>query len=180
MRDITEVGIMDFLPNYPLHKEIITMGKYTSSIQEDVDLLIKLGLAISAHNVLEIGTWNAETTKILAHYFDCVYTIDIAPKVRLDIPNVTHLIGNSLAFDTYNEIVKPLQLAFIDGGHEYKHVITDTFHALRLMDTNGIIAFHDVASWTDVRAALLDLSKVLDIYHPSGISAIDNIAFAII
>lgn len=52
MRDITEVGIMDFLPNYPLHKEIITMGKYTSSMQEDIDIAPKVRLDIPNMKVL--------------------------------------------------------------------------------------------------------------------------------
>jgi len=192
MRDITEKGILDLLPEYPLYKKIDTIGKYTATMEEDVSLLVKLGLAIAAQNVLEIGTFLGETTIILAKYFSYVHTIDLEPMIKhigkiYDLEqeykfkesNITSIMGDSSQLNTYNNVQHlPIHLSFIDGSHSYQNAITDTFHAMRLME-NGIIVFHDIVSWTEVRIALNDLSKVMDIYHVVGIG-VENIAFTIL
>jgi len=180
MRDITEKGILDLLPEYPLYKNIDTIGRYTATMEEEVRLLVRLGLAISAQNVLEIGTFLGDTTMILATYFKHVYTIDIKQDYKFKESNIISIIGTSAQLDTYSNIQHlPIHLAFIDGSHLYHNVITDTFHAIRLMDKGGIITFHDIVSCPEVKIALNDLSKVMDVYHIVGIGA-ENTAFTIL
>lgn len=178
MRDITEQGILDLLPEYPLYKKIDTIGRYTATMEEDVRLLVKLGLAISAQNILEIGTFLGETTIILSKYFSFVYTVDKDPLVKdIKESNITSIISDSADISAYDNIKLPIQLAFIDGSHTYQNVIIDTFHCLRIVE-KGLIVFHDAIT-SGVKMALEDLSKVLNIYRIIG-TGIDNVAFTIV
>jgi predicted O-methyltransferase YrrM len=180
MKDIKKKDLSKVFPTFPHDIEVEIMGYYRATERNDAELLVRLGLAIGAENILELGTWEGDTTLLLSHYFDKVYTVDIQPKVELHIDNVVQICADSLKYDTYAAIPPPIHLAFIDGGHEYTNVVTDTFHALRLITNGGLIVFHDVASWPDVKLALDDLSYCFDIYHIVDDNHIGNMAFVLI
>lgn len=77
---------------------------------------------------------------------------DVAPKI-------TQLVGDSRTFD-YSAFSGRMDLVFVDGGHTYDTVVSDTKAALRLCRPGGVILWHDFANYGDyhdVTRAVLDL-----------------------
>jgi hypothetical protein len=59
------------------------------------------------------------------------------------LSNVTHLYGDSLHYD-FSQVRQKFDVVFIDGCHDYRHVVSDTANALKLLrDENSAIVFHD-------------------------------------
>jgi hypothetical protein len=84
---------------------------------------------INGKVVVEFGTHKGQTTKVLSHLFDKVYTINnndsiVAKKLNSELNNITYL-----NFDLYSGL-KPtindtIDVFLIDAGHKYEHVISD-------------------------------------------------------
>ena len=62
-------------------------------------------------------------------------TSDVADKV-------SQLFGDSLSFD-FSPYFAAMDLCFIDGGHTYTHVRSDTANALKVLRPGGVILWHD-------------------------------------
>jgi hypothetical protein len=78
-----------------------------------------------------------------------------------DLPNVTHLRGDSGTFD-YSKLARPFDVVFIDGDHRYAAVKADTQRVFeQLIGPRTVVAWHDAARqpsqprW-EVLAGLLD------------------------
>jgi len=162
------------LPAYDHAKVIETIGRYDATMQEDAEVLVKIGLACKAKSVLEIGTSLGNTAKLLAHYFGDVYTLDNAleefgghgertGEVCRDIENVTQIIGNSLTPESYSSIEQPVDMVFVDDGHDYHHVVTNTFTAMQLIAPDGVLVHHDTY-WESVMLGLKHLATVFDVW----------------
>ena len=162
------------LENYEADQKIDTIGQYDATMQEDAEVLVRIGLACKAERILEIGTSLGNTAKLLAHYFDQVYTLDNAMEefgghgektgaVCRDIDNVTQIIGNSLIPESYSVIDEPVDLVFVDDGHDYHHVVTNTFTAMQLTAPGGVLVHHDTY-WESVMLGLKHLATVFDVW----------------
>lgn len=120
-------------------------------------ILCMLAKGINAKNIFEIGTSKGKTTVNLA----CnvgedakIYTLDLPPglseygsgkyiRERKDLQyKIMQLFGNSTEYD-FSPFYDQIDLMFIDGGHSYKTVLSDSINAVRCVRSGGFIVWHD-------------------------------------
>lgn len=134
--------------------------------------MIFLCLLIKSHNVktiFEFGTFTGKTTYNLALNLPKdghIYTIDIGRdidrsnvdgkgyessyvvgKFFLSSPDevkrkITQLTSNSRKTN-YGQFECKMDLVFIDGGHQYDVVRSDSANAFKMLKRRGIIVWHD-------------------------------------
>jgi predicted O-methyltransferase YrrM len=133
---------------------------------------------------LEVGTHRGYTTRIIAHRFPNVeiVTVDPGDKVPVSerpdnqkdeflpqdkigelvncLPNVTII---KEAFSDIDWGGSKFGVIFLDGNHSYEHVLSDSRLAIRLLDSRGILVWHDYGNVPDVGKALAELTTVHDI-----------------
>lgn len=146
---------------------------------------ILMGLyEVDAKKVIEIGTFNGNTTLNLALNLpddgkvvtidlptegDTSYALDIS---TTDHRNVTDRSGVGRQFRGHEAAKKieqvlgdsatldfsaldgPFDFAFIDGCHDYNYVKSDTDNVLRVMRKGGLVMWHDYAEMESVSAAV--------------------------
>jgi hypothetical protein len=89
--------------------------------------------------------------------------IDHTTRSRLKL-----LKGNSLEFNcSKNGVAGCVDLVFVDGGHEYDIIASDTVKALEMLGGNGLIIWHDYNSkiHSDVTRFLGEYSKDKLVLH---------------
>ena len=85
---------------------------------------------------------------------------------------VTQLRGNSLRFD-FAPYRGSIDFVFVDGGHTYEVVASDTANALEMVRPGGVVAWHDCDhNWPGVIRHLNELSKTRRLYRYGGTSLI--------
>ena len=77
-----------------------------------------------------------------------------------DISNVIQLCGDSTKFDFSKT---DFSMAFIDGGHDYRTVKSDTENILKYINKPGFVFWHDYDVTNDVGNYLLNISDEYDI-----------------
>ena len=78
---------------------------------------------------------------------------------------VTQLRGNSLRFD-FSPYRGNVDFVFVDGGHTYEVVASDTANALEMVRPGGVVAWHDCDhNWPGVIRYLNELSKTRRLYR---------------
>jgi len=76
--------------------------------------------------------------------------------------------STKLDFELFTED-GPLDLIFIDGGHSFECVKSDTEKALKVISENGVILWHDFTPhFAGVYSFLCELSKTLELVHIAG------------
>jgi hypothetical protein len=71
------------------------------------------------------------------------------------------LEGDSLTFD-FSPFHPGIDLVFVDGSHQYDHVVADSVNALKCVTAGGCVVWHDAApSKTGVVGALRGLDVPL-------------------
>lgn len=169
-----EDELHNIIDGYSPSLVIDTIGEYDATMQNDAEVLVRIGIAQNAKKILEIGTSLGNTAKLLAHYFDVIYTLDNALDefgghgemtgvVCRDINNVMQIIGDSLLPASYEAIDGLVDLVFVDDGHDYHHVVTNTFIAMQKIAPGGILVHHDTY-WDSVMQGLTDLATVFDVW----------------
>jgi hypothetical protein len=140
-------------------------------------------------NVLEIGTFEGITSLncSLNAKYSKVYTLDLPLDHSLDelqdknyldydkdlinsdnrrseilknISNVIQLYGDSTKFDFSKT---DYSMAFIDGGHDYRTVKSDTENILKYINNPGSVFWHDYDVTNDVGEYLHEISGEYDI-----------------
>ena len=140
-------------------------------------------------NVLEIGTFEGITSLncSLNAKYSKVYTLDLPLDHSLDelqdkeyldydkelinsdnrrsdilkkISNVIQLYGDSTKYDFSKT---DYSMAFIDGGHDYRTVKSDTENILKYINKPGSVFWHDYDVTNDVGQYLLNISDEYDI-----------------
>lgn len=93
------------------------------------------------------------------------------------VPYTQHL-GDSRHFD-YARLPIPVDVAFIDGRHEYDYIRNDTDKVLPLIESGGVIAWHDYARHNSVARTAADAIEKIDrdvfsggLTHISGTSLV--------
>ena len=145
--------------------------------------------------VFEIGTYRGRTALNFALNSSpsCrVYTLDLPPDSPTTAANnaadqkligradpgvdyrhkggsekITQLYGNSVTFD-YTPYVAQADLVFVDGGHDFETVLSDTQNALRIVRPGGVVLWHDFANYgdyNDVTRAVLQCVPAVQIEH---------------
>jgi hypothetical protein len=92
--------------------------------------------------VLEIGTGLGVSTKEIAKRAKLVYTVDIDPWVKKAI--APRLPVNARFFESLEGVPSNLDIAFIDGLHEYNQCRQDIKDARTLVKKDGLFIFHDM------------------------------------
>ncbi len=83
---------------------------------------------------------------------------------------IKECFGDSTSYD-FSELTKEglLDLIFIDGGHSYQCVKSDTDNALKILSDNGVILWHDFTPFFGgVYQFLCELSKEIPLIHIEG------------
>jgi hypothetical protein len=157
------------------------VGEDGNMSTEEVVALSGLVRATSPHTILEIGTFNGNTTLQLAANSPetcTVYTLDLPvgseadPRTEandehyvksdlrrrpryLDSPfagKVRQVYGNSMEVN-FRQVCdeRRADIVFIDGGHSYECVASDTQRAFDAVAVGGIVAWHDyTTAWPGV------------------------------
>ena len=150
-----------------------------------LELLSIIGLTKSflnmGQNFLEIGTFDGNTTLNVAQNIPdkCkVITIDLPEKTsktpkfvydnllvkskdrskkkHLHLKNVEQIYHDSTTYD-FSKLL--FNIAFIDGGHDYETVKSDTFNVLKYIQRPGIVMWHDYDVESEIGDLLHELVK---------------------
>jgi predicted O-methyltransferase YrrM len=132
------------------------------SLPTDLALLKKLARMIPHCSYFEIGTWRGESVANVASVAENCFTfnlskeemkkmglnqryIDLHGYYSKNIPNITHVEGNTLSFD-FQSLNRKFDLIFIDGDHHFEMVKHDTEKVLsHLIHGRSVIVWHDYA-----------------------------------
>ena len=155
----------------------------TSTTIFELTCLLMAMREVDAKKVLEIGTFNGNTTlNIAANLPDDgeVVTMDLpldepgeyGLKVEEGMRNVTdrqvigqqfkghelarkirQVFGDTAKAD-FNALEGPFDVAFIDGCHDYAYVKSDTDNVLKVMRPGGCVLWHDYAEMESVSRAV--------------------------
>lgn len=161
-------------------------GKWFATSLAEIAHLALLTQALEPRVIFEIGSYTGRTALNFALNApdDCkVYTMDLPPDDKPQLPGsadaelagsarpdqdyrgsaVAHKIqqiyADSTRFD-FAPFEKQVDLFFVDGGHHYEAVVSDTRNALRCVRPGGLIVWHDFANYgdfADVTRGILDL-----------------------
>ncbi len=85
------------------------------------------------------------------------------------VHKVFFITADSLHYDFQR--LAPLDFAFIDGAHDFQHVLSDSLKAYQVLNPGGFLVWHDFNSrsaWVEVRQALEQLPFPEAIYHVAG------------
>ena len=160
----------------------ISVGPMTfldgGSLPTDIMLLAGLAQDIPECRYFEIGTWRGESVATVSSRAKECFTLCLTDEqmrrmgmhehtirshllFSKQIPNVTHLRGDSRSFD-FGSMERKFDLIFIDGDHHYDFVLQDTRKVFRhLAHENSVVVWHDYGFYPDrvrfeVMAAILD------------------------
>ena len=158
-----------------------------------LELLILIGFAKclrAGDNVLEIGTYDGNTA------LNCAINLNEHSKViTVDLPEHSDKEGQ-LAYDTYliknpNRMVKrcahlpnvqqiyedstklnfsdlDFNMAFIDGGHDYDTVKSDSINVLRYIKSPAVVLWHDYDVENPVGEVLHELADQYTLFQIKG------------
>ena len=150
--------------------------------------------------IFEIGTYRGGTTLRLAANSEAeVYTLDLPPKKHKDyvVPQILdpeldvypdepgiifqntsyekrihQLYGNTLNYD-YSPFFEKVDLVFVDASHHYNYVLNDSLNAFKILKYDGVIIWHDYASYApEVMKALDEIAKTFPLFHINGTSLV--------
>jgi hypothetical protein len=113
------------------------------------------------------------TLHLAANSKALIYTLDLPPKGQKDYSNpvvydpdldvypekagikfqntihaerIRQLYGNSLTFD-FSPFYGKIDCVFVDANHHYDFVLWDSMNAFKMIKSNGVIIWHDYASY---------------------------------
>jgi precorrin-6B methylase 2 len=144
-------------------------------------ILAAITKAIAPNQIFEFGTAKGGTT---CQFFlntaanTQIYTLDKGASISKESAiqnafrsNRVHAISaDSTKFD-FTKFNEQINLIFIDGGHDYETVKSDTRHALKILRPGGIIMWHDYKpDHCGVFNYLNELGTDLNLIHIQGTS----------
>lgn len=152
---------------------------YPRAIQKETELVVLASLVahLKPRTIFEFGTSIGGGTLLLAE--NCcdavVNTLNLSPEDNRIPPDlkgnigvafkghacekrIIQLWGDSTNFD-YSPFTGTFDFVFIDAGHDYESVKSDTENALRILSSQGVIVWHDFPSALGVRRYLVEFAK---------------------
>lgn len=135
--------------------------------REDFHVVHCLFRKYRPHKILEIGTYMGRGTNIVcnASPASVMYTLDLSPEnahlskqyptkeqigILCERP-FKQLLGDSMTF--HYKTLSPLDAVFIDGEHDYEHVLHETIECI--MAGAWLLVYHD-ADMDEVKDAIVD------------------------
>ena len=152
LSDIEKQGLLKGLPDKWESKTTTTLRYKSELIDFFRDKKYK------DMTVLEIGSSNGHSTKVLSHLFKKVTAVDIL-KERHEYSYQNYNKQNTnveyVVADVYNSKWNfgSHDVVFIDCIHDYKHVKSDIENALKICD-KPIMIFDDYGLFPDIKAAI--------------------------
>ena len=162
---------------------------------QDLYALLRIVRWLQPKRIFEIGTFQGVTTAHLAINSQAeIFTLDLPRELAADLrgytdadrallqprenighayrpfnsgKNIHQLFGDSRAFD-YSPYHGSMDLVLVDACHLFDYVLSDSRHALRLLNQRGIILWHDFGTGREVVRALQVLAKEHTIVHIEG------------
>lgn len=171
---------------------------YASMDLQEVFILCSIAKFVHAKKIIEVGTFDGNTTLNLAINSPAdahITTIDLPPDWKGDYEiKIPELYKNVTDRDTvgrqykehkeclpkitqvfgdsakinWEEIGAPFDFVFIDGCHHYEYVLKDTQNALKHTVPGGIIVWHDYGMVKDVSQVVDQTAKSMNIYSIRG------------
>ena len=170
--NIKTKSLFELFPN-ATENSITLFPKKSETIATPIDELAYLAMitaCLKPKTVFEIGTYKGRTALNFAANSpgDClVYTMDL-PKNQIDTSTlgcadkkiaessdpdleyrhhplsnkIKQLYANSLTYD-FTDFYEKCDIIYIDGGHSYECVSSDTKNALKMVTQGGVIIWHD-------------------------------------
>jgi predicted O-methyltransferase YrrM len=185
-------NIENLFPNF--WNENILLGKmewtFGSLANESLIFLCFLVKNLRARSVFEFGTFTGRTTYNIALNLPddgIIYTIDSGINTeRSNISRETYppyivgecfrsadekirkkiilYIHDSKRFD-FSHLKGKMDLVFIDGGHDYETVRSDSENAFKIIKKGGVIVWDDYSPfWPGVEKFLNELGKKIPLY----------------
>jgi predicted O-methyltransferase YrrM len=150
----------------------------TSVTLVEATFLCALARAMQPLNILEIGTFDGNTTLNLAintRPESRITTLDIGPssevgsvyKRSAHASRITEVIADSTRID-WSTLGGPFDMIFIDGCHTYAAAKSDTANAVQNLRPQGLIVWHDYGSIKDVAQAVDEFTDRLEISALEG------------
>ena len=152
--------------------------KETTSIKFKNDLINVFKDIGQEYTCLELGTNHGHTTRILSFLFKHVVTLDwreepnlrMAKELNQDRNNITYIEKD--VYSPWSDLNLPIfQVALIDCGHEYDHLVSDINNCIRYGSDSQYMIFDDYGiPGYGVKQAIHD-----QINNISGLNKIANI-----
>ncbi len=200
--NIKRVSLIEIFPGIE-NADVKILKAYDRDMTTSVDISEITAIAsivkfMGRKNILEIGTFNGNTTLNLAANSSentTITTVDLPEnwigKYEIEIPdiykNVTERNSIGAHYKKFpefsNKITQifcdsarlewdkmqtPFDFIFIDGNHHYNYVLNDTKNALLHLSKGGIIIWHDYGMIEDVSKVVDDFSSQMKIFALRG------------
>ncbi len=165
---------------------------WTSLDTQEILVLSAVVKFTNALNILEIGTYNGNTTlNLAANSPDAamVTTVDLPPdwdgKLALKVPELSMNVENRTKIGSqfentkyakkikqifsdsakidWSQLSTPFDIVFIDGCHYYEYVKMDTQNSLRHLKSGGILIWHDYGMYKDVSKVVDEAAKTIKV-----------------
>jgi len=168
---MTNVILPNIDPNNPN-----PMGVPSPAEQQVILDYIGIARGRALQRILEIGTYQGYTTKLMADNFPdmMVVTVDLPPGKLGVIPDLecerltywsehSQLTGDEpniwrVECDSALYRAGYFGVIFIDGAHSYEYALADSLTALKSIESNGIILWHDYAPvYADTVVRVVDM-----------------------
>lgn len=159
--------------------------RYGQPVPAEIVTVCQIVRFLSPQTIFEIGTFEGETTvHMAANSTARIWTLDLPPTqgrkgCHPDDPGwriretsygerCIQLLGDSRTFD-FGEWRGRMDFVFVDAGHDYENVRSDSLRAMELISEQGAIVWHDYAPYElGVVRALDELNEQL--FHIEGTS----------
>jgi tRNA A58 N-methylase Trm61 len=156
-------------------------NSWTTSLKFKEDLIDFIGDKFLDKTVLEIGTYQGHSTRLLSFLFKKVITVDNnldfikkANELNKDRNNIEYLSGDVYDFRSLDSIGENVDVVFIDAVHKYMYVLMDTIQSLERFGNIHLI-YDDYGMKTQVKKAIDDclslgiIELVTHIGHEKGL-----------
>lgn len=190
--ELPRVALVDLFPGIEgVEVNLVNTFDRRTNLSVDIHELVVLASVArftNARNLLEIGTYDGNTTLNLAANAApdaTLTTIDLpldwngnfaidVPKLKVNVTDrsrvglqykgtkyanrIRQVLADSATLD-WSTLSPPFDFVFIDGCHHYDYVKRDTENALRVLKPGGVLAWHDYGFIKDVSQLVDEIAE---------------------
>jgi predicted O-methyltransferase YrrM len=160
------------------HDEIAAMKATSGVLPDEGQRLAYLAAQVPERGIIvEIGSCQGRSAAYMAAALDRkkkvkIFCVDLwilgagrTPERHHDVGGYMRFVGNLRVLDLFQNIIPimadsveagkrwrlPIDLLFIDGGHQFNEVKADYKTWAKFVKPGGVIVFHDYASWQPIK-----------------------------